>query len=142
SALYAAVGEGHVSAPNVVKRLVTSIGGEDAAEEDMAEVTRPGTRHHASKAGDPGIVVKGMDAGDLWTKLAKCCTPVPGDPIVGFITRGAGVSVHREDCTNVAGLRRQPERMIDVEWTPGAQRGFLGPTAVGALARMAPLSAV
>ena len=142
SGLYAAVGEGHVSAPTVVKRLVTSIGGEDAAEEDIAEVTRPGTRHNAGKAGDPGILVKGMEPGDMWTKLAKCCTPVPGDPIVGFITRGAGVSVHREDCTNVAGLRRQPERMIDVEWTPGAQSVFLVQIQVDALDRNGLLSDV
>ena len=142
SALYAAVGESHVSAANVVKRLVASLGGEDAAEEDMAEVTRPGTRSRTSQLGDPGVVVKGMDVGDLWTKLAKCCTPVPGDPIVGFITRGAGVSVHREDCTNVAGLRRQPERMIDVEWAPGAQSVFLVQIQVEALDRNGLLSDV
>ena len=142
SALYAAVGEGHVSAANVVKRLVASLGGEDAAEEDMAEVTRPGTRSRTAQLGDPGVVVKGMDVGDLWTKLAKCCTPVPGDPIVGFITRGAGVSVHREDCTNVAGLRRQPERMIDVEWAPGAQSVFLVQIQVEALDRNGLLSDV
>src|SRR5699024_5804378 len=83
SALYAAVGEGHVSASNVVRRLAASLGGEDGAEEDMAEVTRPGTRTRtrSGHGHDPGVIVPGMEAGDLWTKLAKCCMPVPGDPI-------------------------------------------------------------
>jgi len=144
SALYAAVGEGHVSASNVVRRLVTSLGGEDGAEEDMAEVTRPGTRTRTRSAHgpDPGVIVPGMEAGDLWTKLAKCCMPVPGDPIVGFVTRGAGISVHREDCTNVQGLRRQPERMIDVEWDTEAHSVFLVQIQVEALDRNGLLSDV
>lgn len=144
SALYAAVGESHVSAANVVRRLVASLGGEDGAEEDMAEVTRPGTRTRPRTAhgNDPGVLVKGMESGEMWTKLAKCCTPVPGDPIVGFITRGAGISVHREDCTNVQGLRRQPERMIDVEWDSEAHSVFLVQIQVEALDRNGLLSDV
>ena len=101
SGLYAAVGEGHVAAASVVQRLVQSLGGEEGAEEDLAEVTTP-TRARRPRIGDPGVVVKGMES-DVWVKLAKCCTPVPGDPIIGFVTRGAGVSVHRNDCSNVAG---------------------------------------
>ena len=93
SALYAAIGEGQVSAGTVVQRLVQSMGGEPAAEEDLAEVARPGQTQRRVRTGDPGVVVKGVD--DIWVKLAKCCTPVPGDDIVGFVTRGAGVSVHR-----------------------------------------------
>ena len=104
TALYAAIGEGHVSAQSVVQRLVQSMGGEDGAVEDLAEATAPTreAKRRPRPKGDPGVVVKG--ASDVWVKLAKCCTPVPGDSIVGFVTRGDGVSVHRVDCSNVASL--------------------------------------
>jgi guanosine-3',5'-bis(diphosphate) 3'-pyrophosphohydrolase len=133
SGLYAAVGEGHVSAASVVQRLVQSLGGEEGAEEDLAEATSP-TRARRPRIGDPGVVVRGMDS-DVWVKLAKCCTPVPGDLIIGFVTRGSGVSVHRTDCSNVAGLRAQPERIIDVEWAPTAGSIFLVQIQVEALDR-------
>ena len=68
----------------------------------------------------PGIVVDGDP--DLYTKLAKCCLPVPGDHIFGFVTRSEGISVHRTDCTNVASLRQMPERIVPVSWAPTATR--------------------
>ena len=68
-------------------------------------------------------------------KLAKCCTPVPGDQIMGFVTKGSGVSVHRTDCVNAASLRTEPERLIDVEWAPTAQSSFLVAIQVEALDR-------
>ncbi|UFU01570.1 bifunctional (p)ppGpp synthetase/guanosine-3',5'-bis(diphosphate) 3'-pyrophosphohydrolase [Ruania suaedae] len=142
TALYAAVGEGHVSAANVVTKLVATLGGEDGHEEDLAEITRPGSPVRHRRSGDPGIIVPGMEAGETWTKLAKCCTPVPGDPIVGFVTRGAGISVHLADCGNVEALRRQPERMIDVEWASGTQGVFLVQIQVEALDRNGLLSDV
>jgi GTP pyrophosphokinase len=86
------------------------------------------------------VVVKGAD--DVWVKLARCCTPVPGDPIVGFVTRGNGVSVHREDCANVRSLSAHPERLIDVEWAPTAQSVFLVAIQVEALDRSRLLSDV
>nr|WP_233575236.1 bifunctional (p)ppGpp synthetase/guanosine-3',5'-bis(diphosphate) 3'-pyrophosphohydrolase [Cellulomonas sp. PhB150] len=140
SALYAAVGEGQVSAATVVQRLVHSMGGEPAAEEDIAEATRPGQANRRQRAGDPGIVVKGVD--DIWVKLAKCCTPVPGDEIMGFVTRGAGVSVHRTDCINVEQLRTQPERIVDVEWSQSSSALFLVQIQVEALDRSRLLSDV
>ena len=97
-ALYAAVGEGHVSAQHVVDKVVASMGGVEGATEDLAEATVPTREPRGGAAGDPGVVVVGT--ADVWVKLAKCCTPVPGDPIIGFVTRGNGVSVHRVDCTN------------------------------------------
>ncbi len=133
SGLYAAVGDGHVHAASVVQRLVQSLGGEEGAEEDLAEVTTP-TRARRPRIGDPGVVVRGMES-DVWVKLAKCCTPVPGDPIMGFVTRGSGVSVHRTDCSNVAGLLAQPERVIDVDWAPTAGSVFLVQIQVEALDR-------
>lgn len=140
SALYAAVGEQQVSAQTVVQRLVHSLGGETAAEEDLAEATRPGPSSRKPRTGDPGVVVRGVD--DVWVKLAKCCTPVPGDEIIGFVTRGAGVSVHRTDCVNVEQLRAQPERIVDVSWSQSSSSLFLVQIQVEALDRNRLLSDV
>ena len=137
--LYAAVGEGHVSAVHVVNRLLASFGGEEGASEDLAEATLP-TRGRPQRPGDPGVVVVGTD--DVLVKLARCCTPVPGDPILGFVTRGNGVSVHRKDCTNADSLLRQRDRLIDVEWAPSASSVFLVQLQVEALDRNRLLSDV
>ncbi|HLS50040.1 MAG TPA: bifunctional (p)ppGpp synthetase/guanosine-3',5'-bis(diphosphate) 3'-pyrophosphohydrolase [Actinomycetaceae bacterium] len=141
SELYAAVGEGHVSASNVVHRLVESMGGESGAEEDLAEATMPGQTSR-TRQGDPGVVVSGMPEGDVWVKLARCCTPVPGDPISGFVTRGSGVSVHRSDCANFEAMRKEPERIVDVEWAPHSSSTFLVQVQVEALDRAGLLSDV
>ncbi|WP_265521308.1 RelA/SpoT family protein [Oerskovia flava] len=140
SSLYAAIGEGQVSAANVVSKLVHSMGGDDGTIEDVAETARPGQTARRVRTGDPGVVVKGVD--DIWVKLAKCCTPVPGDEIIGFITRGQGVSIHRADCGNVVGLRHQPERIVDVAWTTGSNTWFLVQIQVEALDRSRLLSDV
>jgi guanosine-3',5'-bis(diphosphate) 3'-pyrophosphohydrolase len=137
--LYAAVGEGHVSAASVVQRLVQSLGGEDGAEEDLAEATTP-IRARRPRIGEPGVEVRGVE--DVWVKLARCCTPVPGDPIIGFVTRGSGVSVHRADCGNVAELRAEPDRIVEVEWAPSAGSVFLVQIQVEALDRNRLLSDV
>jgi GTP diphosphokinase / guanosine-3',5'-bis(diphosphate) 3'-diphosphatase len=139
-ALYAAVGESHVSAQSIVARLVASLGGEEGASEDLAEATMPTRPARRPRSGDPGVVVKGVD--DLWVKLARCCTPVPGDPIIGFVTRGSGVSVHRADCSNVEGLRAQPDRIVEVEWAPSSATLFLVQIQVEALDRSRLLSDV
>ena len=86
------------------------------------------------------MVVKGVD--DVWVKLARCCTPVPGDPIIGFVTRGSGVSVHRADCVNVDSLSQQPERILEVEWAPTQSSVFLVAIQVEALDRSRLLSDV
>ncbi|MFI1867057.1 RelA/SpoT family protein [Streptomyces jumonjinensis] len=142
SSLYAAIGEGHVAAQGVVQKLVQALGGEEAANEDIAESTPPSRsrgKKHRSNA-DPGVVVKGVE--DVWVKLARCCTPVPGDPIIGFVTRGSGVSVHRADCVNVDSLSQQPERILDVEWAPTQSSVFLVAIQVEALDRSRLLSDV
>jgi guanosine-3',5'-bis(diphosphate) 3'-pyrophosphohydrolase len=139
--LYAAVGEGHVSAQAVVRRLIEMHGGEEGASEDLAEGVRlPATRERRKRAarGDAGVIVKGTS--DVLAKLARCCTPVPGDEIIGWITRGAGVSVHRSDCANVENLKAQPERIVEVEWAPTAQSVFLVAIQVEALDRARLLS--
>ncbi len=139
-ALYAAVGEGHVSAQHVVGKVVASMGGVDGATEDLAEATVPNRGRARRHDGDPGVVVVG--AADVWVKLAKCCTPVPGDPILGFVTRGSGVSVHRVDCTNADQLTANPARLIEVEWAPSSASVFLVQLQVEALDRNRLLSDV
>jgi guanosine-3',5'-bis(diphosphate) 3'-pyrophosphohydrolase len=141
SAMYAAVGEGNLSAQAVVRRVIDLHGGDDGAAEDLAEgVTITGRRGRSKvqPGGDAGVVVKG--APDVWVKLAKCCTPVPPDPILGFVTKGGGVSVHRQNCTNAASLQTQPERLLDVEWAPTGQSTFLVNIQVEALDRARLLS--
>ncbi|MGL5858731.1 MAG: RelA/SpoT family protein [Angustibacter sp.] len=136
--LYAAIGEGHVSAQSVVAKLVQSVGGEEGASEELAEATTPTRVSRRTRAGDPGVVVKDVD--DVWVKLARCCTPVPGDSIVGFVTRGSGVSVHRRDCSNVASLSTEPDRLLEVEWAPSSSTVFLVQIQVEALDRSRLLS--
>ncbi len=142
STLYAAIGEGHVSAQNIVQKLVQALGGEEAATEEIDESIPPARgRSRKRRAGsDPGVVVKGVE--DVWVKLARCCTPVPGDPIIGFVTRGSGVSVHRSDCVNVDSLSREPERILEVEWAPNQSSVFLVAIQVEALDRSRLLSDV
>jgi guanosine-3',5'-bis(diphosphate) 3'-pyrophosphohydrolase len=141
SALYAAVGEGNLSAQAVVRRVIELHGGEDGAAEDLSEgvsITTSRPRSKTAAPGDSGVVVKG--APEVWVKLAKCCTPVPPDAILGFVTKGGGVSVHRRDCTNAAELQRQPERLLDVEWAPTARSTFLVNIQVEAIDRARLLS--
>ncbi len=141
SALYAAVGESNVGAQTVVRKIMELFGGEEGAAEDLAEAVRIPTERERRKRqprADAGVIVKG--ASDVWIKLAKCCTPVPGDKILGFVTRGSGVSVHRADCTNAKALAAQQERMVDVEWSPTAQSMFLVAIQVEALDRSRLLS--
>jgi GTP pyrophosphokinase len=134
TALYASVGEGRISAQTIVARLIDVAGGVDGAADDTAEAFRPtfGTATK-SRNHDVGVLVNGAD--DVWVKLARCCTPVPGDSIFGFVTRGSGVSVHRGDCVNVDSLQSQPERLVDVSWAPTPNSMFLVNIAVEALDR-------
>ena len=141
SALYTAVGEGHVSARHVVQRLVAQLGGDDEAADELAERSTPATMPVRQRSTDDvGVAVPG--APGVLTKLAKCCTPVPGDNIMGFVTRGGGVSVHRTDCTNAASLQEQSERIIDVKWAPSPSSVFLVAIQVEALDRHRLLSDV
>ncbi len=141
SALYAAVGESNLSAQAVVRRVIELHGGEDGAAEDLSEgvsITAPRARSKTAAPGDAGVIVKG--APDVWVKLARCCTPVPPDAILGFVTKGGGVSVHRRDCTNASELQRQPERLLEVEWAPNAHSTFMVNIQVEAIDRARLLS--
>ncbi|WP_029144222.1 RelA/SpoT family protein [Microbacterium luticocti] len=139
SALYAAVGEGHVSTQSVLEK-VTALVTVNEAVTGPIDLPPHGGKPRAHRGSDSGILVRGAD--DILVKLAKCCTPVPGDQIVGFVTRGSGVSVHRADCTNVKALMAEKDRLIDVEWAPTAKSVFLVQIQVEALDRSGLLSDV
>ncbi|MGN8896875.1 RelA/SpoT family protein [Flavonifractor sp. HCP28S3_F3] len=131
--LYAAIGYGGMSAQKAVVRVKDELtrlnrlhAEQTAAEKEAAEAIHPATGNpppvpvKTGKHDQSGIIVEGID--NCLVKFAKCCTPVPGDPVVGFITRGFGVSVHRSDCPNAAPERRKPEeegRWIHVHWAEG-----------------------
>ena len=131
-ALYSAVGDGHVSAASIIEKLVASMGGEDSHPEQTIDHIPTGVQ--ATKRTSSAVEVEGVD--DVLVKLARCCTPVPGDTIVGFITKGSGISVHRDDCINVGDLRtHQSERIVNVKWLAGAASIFLVNIQVEALDR-------
>jgi len=131
-ALYSAVGDGHVSAASIIEKLVASMGGEDSHPEQTIDHIPTGVQ--TTKRTSSAVEVEGVD--DVLVKLARCCTPVPGDTIVGFITKGSGISVHRDDCINVGDLRNhQSERIVGVKWLAGAASIFLVNIQVEALDR-------
>ena len=112
-ALFVAIGSNHVSALAAVQRLERELHGGQGAQMPTTVTKMP--RVGRSNRRGPGVYVEGLD--DVMIHLARCCSPVPGDPIMGFITQGRGVSVHRDDCSNAVALaHRLGERVIDVEW--------------------------
>jgi GTP pyrophosphokinase len=131
-ALYSAVGDGHVSAASIIEKLVAAIGVEDSHPEATIEYIPTGVP--TTRRSSTAVEVEGV--GDVLVKLARCCTPVPGDEILGFITKGSGVSVHRSDCVNSDDLRiNQSERIVKVRWLAGAGSLFLVNIQVEALDR-------
>ncbi len=119
--LYNAVGEGHLGAQGVVEKLIQLHGGEEETVDTVTEDTVVKQRRSPTRDG-AHVLVDGDDS--VVAKFAKCCYPLPGDEIIGFVTRSDGVSVHRADCTNVPALvKKEPERIVDVQWSarePGA----------------------
>lgn len=108
--LLAAVGYGKVTAPQVLSRLL----GREEYERRRKQLKMKRLQRKRSASDSCGVRVKGID--DLLIRLSKCCSPVPGDEIIGYITRGRGLSVHRRDCPNILALNGQAERCIEVEW--------------------------
>jgi guanosine-3',5'-bis(diphosphate) 3'-pyrophosphohydrolase len=130
-ALHAAIGEGHVSARAVVQRLRRDLSGGEADVQLPTTALQP---RRTSQRAAAGIYVEGLD--DVMVRLARCCTPVPGDSVVGFVTRGRGVSVHRADCANAISLvGGGEERVIEVEWDTGRSGMFVAGIEVKALDR-------
>ncbi len=135
-ALYATIGENQVSAQSVVQRLLKALRGGGGADEQLPTTALPGSGRspRLGRRGGTGVYVEGLD--DVMIHLARCCTPVPGDQVVGFVTQGRGVSVHRADCANAAALAdRSRERLIDVEWDRGNDGVFVATIEVQAFDR-------
>lgn len=129
NSLHIAIGDGHISPQSVATRLARVISPEEDAEEELLPIGVSPTRLRPGR----GVIVEGMD--DMLVRLARCCGPVPGDDIIGFVTIGRGVSVHRADCTNVGALGENPERIIDVAWAPEQDGSFFVWIQVEALDR-------
>ncbi len=130
--LYGAVGDGRVSAKTVVDRLQRKQKSEEDEEtgEILDLLVSPERRRTRPMS---GVIVEGLD--DVLVNLARCCGPVPGDSIMGFVTVGRGVSVHRTDCANIGALEEQPERLIEVAWAPTQSDAFFVWIQVEALDR-------
>ncbi|MDQ1454449.1 MAG: diphosphokinase / guanosine-3,5-bis(diphosphate) 3-diphosphatase, partial [Actinomycetota bacterium] len=128
--LYVGIGEGHVSAKAVVQRIQRELRGGE--EQLPTTVARP-PRARGHRRTGAGVHVEGLD--DVMVRLSRCCTPVPGDEIMGFVTRGRGVSVHRTDCANAVSLRSQADRVIEVEWDNDAPGNYTVSVDVEAIDR-------
>ncbi len=129
--LYGAIGDGRVNAKTVVGRLERRLSPVPEPTEELMDrlVAPPRRRERPSR----GVIVEGLD--DMLARMARCCSPVPGDDIIGFVTVGRGVSVHRSDCTNIGSLEAHPERLIEVSWAPEHTGAFFVWIQVEALDR-------
>jgi GTP diphosphokinase / guanosine-3',5'-bis(diphosphate) 3'-diphosphatase len=118
---YVALGSGKLQPGAIVNKVIQRLKTDQVAEEAPVVTKAPKARE-AVAGSDMGVVVQGVE--DVLVRLAKCCTPVPGDPIVGYISLGKGITIHRSDCPNVKALRRQPERFTPVDWDGGGTKSF------------------
>src|SRR5919201_925464 len=118
---YIALGAGKVPARQIVNKVLNRLKTEEVAQEEAVPLKAP-KAGRAIAGDDLGIKVRGVD--DVLVRLAKCCTPVPGDEIVGYISMGKGITIHRADCSNVKALRRNPERFTPVDWDGAAAASF------------------
>jgi guanosine-3',5'-bis(diphosphate) 3'-pyrophosphohydrolase len=118
---YLALGSGKLTAGSIVNKVLQRLKTDEVAAEE-AVPKKPPRAKDALASNTYGIRVEGLD--EVLVRLAKCCTPVPGDPIVGYISLGKGITIHREDCPNVRALRRNAERFTPVDWDGGGSRSF------------------
>jgi GTP diphosphokinase / guanosine-3',5'-bis(diphosphate) 3'-diphosphatase len=133
-ALHAAIGDNRVSARAVAQRILRDLRGGVYEEQLPVTARQQPTAPRPGRGSAVGVYVEGLD--DLMVRLSRCCTPVPGDEIVGFVTRGRGVSVHRADCANAASLAsRSRERLIEVEWDHRSSGVFVATIEVVAIDR-------
>jgi GTP pyrophosphokinase len=118
---YVAVGSGKLTTGQIVNKVLQRMKTSEVVEEEALPLKTPKARH-AVPSGKVGINVPGVS--DVLIRLAKCCTPVPSDEVVGYISMGKGITVHRRDCPNVRALMRNPERFTPVEWEGGTSQSF------------------
>jgi GTP diphosphokinase / guanosine-3',5'-bis(diphosphate) 3'-diphosphatase len=121
---YIAVGQSKISPKTVANKVFQRLKQGEAVAGDETEARLAGVlegrderQRRTQEASDYGIKVKGVD--DVMVRLAKCCRPVPGDAIIGYVSLGRGITIHREDCKNMSALRRSPERFTEVQWEGG-----------------------
>ncbi|MFN2466787.1 MAG: bifunctional (p)ppGpp synthetase/guanosine-3',5'-bis(diphosphate) 3'-pyrophosphohydrolase [Gaiellaceae bacterium] len=126
---YIALGSGKLPAAQIVNKVLQRLKTSGVVEEEAVPLKAPRERHVAASDAY-GIDVQGIE--DVLVRLAKCCTPVPGDAIVGYISLGKGITIHRDDCPNVRALKRNPERFTSVGWDGGATQSFRVQIAVDA----------
>jgi guanosine-3',5'-bis(diphosphate) 3'-pyrophosphohydrolase len=125
---YLALGSGKVQPTQIVNKVIQRLKTTEVPEEEVVPL-KP-TRAKTTSSGAIGITVEGVD--DVLVRLAKCCTPVPSDEIVGYISLGKGITIHRKDCPNVKALLRNPERFTPVSWDGGTTQSFRVQIAVDA----------
>jgi GTP pyrophosphokinase len=125
---YVALGSGKLSATQIVNKVINRLKTSEVAEETPLPLKT--TKAKPTASGSVGIAVDGVD--DVLVRLAKCCNPVPGDEIVGYISLGKGITIHRDDCPNVRARRRNPERFTQVDWDGAAATSFRVQIAVDA----------
>jgi guanosine-3',5'-bis(diphosphate) 3'-pyrophosphohydrolase len=125
---YLALGSGKVQPSQIVNKVIQRLKTTEVPEEEIVPL-KP-TRAKTTSSGAVGIMVEGVD--DVLVRLAKCCTPVPSDEIVGYISLGKGITIHRNDCPNVKALLRNPERFTPVSWDGGTTHSFRVQIAVDA----------
>jgi GTP diphosphokinase / guanosine-3',5'-bis(diphosphate) 3'-diphosphatase len=118
---YIALGSGKLPVSQIVNKVLQRLKTTEVAAEATIPLKKPKARDTVASESF-GITVKGVE--DVLVRLAKCCTPVPGDEIVGYISLGKGITIHREDCPNVRALQRNPERFTSVEWDGDASKSF------------------
>src|SRR4030095_15327205 len=123
---YLALGSGKLQASQIVNKVIQRLKTEEVAEEEAVALRAPRARH-ATASENFGISVRGVD--DVLVRLAKCCTPLPGDKIVGYVSLGKGITIHREDCPNVRSLRKNAERFTPVDWDGGSSQSLRRPIA-------------
>ena len=116
--MYIAVGDGSLSPLTVISRVKRTLAvpaGEDLGLQDAV-------RRRIDRPAGEGVIVEGLN--DVWVRIARCCSPVPGDDLMGFVTVGRGVSIHRAGCSNIEQLGDRPQRMIEVHWAPEQVASF------------------
>ena len=119
---YVALGSGKLQSGAIVNKVIQRLKTDEVAEEAPVVTKAPKARATPSRAPRSASSSQGVD--DVLVRLAKCCTPVPGDPIVGYISLGKGITIHREDCPNVKALKRNEERFTPIEWDGDGTKSF------------------
>ena len=119
---YIALGSGKLTAASIVNKVLQRLKVEEVVEEETLQPRKKPRARDALGSATYGIKVIGVE--DVLVRIAKCCTPVPGDEIVGYISLGKGITIHRDDCPNVRALMRNPERFTPVEWEGGTTQSF------------------